>query len=259
MLFRLLTFESIKKKDQISSLWFVVLLICCISVFCLCHLKFNDLPTPNLSEDDQTLDFNARRAREYLTKLTSLGPKVAGSFNNEVLARLLLLSELEIIQKAKNPIHAIDISTQTADGNLYLDYNVNGMSATYQGVQNVVVRLRDANVTNPENNLLINSHYDTVAVSPGGGDAGTMISVMLETLRVLSLNEKPFEHGIVFLFNGCEENALQGAHAFITQHEWASRVQAVLNLDAAGNGGREIMFQASPGHSWLMNVSTVCL
>lgn len=84
-----------------------------------------------------------------------------------------------------------------------------------------------------------------------------MISVMLETLRVLAMHEDPFEHGIIFLFNGCEENNLLASHAFVTQHQWASTAKAVLNLDAAGNGGREIMFQASEGHSWLMNVSSI--
>uniref|UniRef100_A0A1B0BKI4 FXNA-like protease n=1 Tax=Glossina palpalis gambiensis TaxID=67801 RepID=A0A1B0BKI4_9MUSC len=79
-----------------------------------------------------------------------------------------------------------------------------------------------------------------------------MIAVMLETLRVITKRETNLKHSIVFLFNGAEENPLQGSHAFITQHEWAANVKAVINLDSAGSGGREILFQSGPGHPWLM-------
>lgn len=108
--------------------------------------------------------------------------------------------------------------------------------------------------TNPDHSLLINSHFDTVPVSTGAGDAGCMIVVMLETLRVLSQSTEPLQHSIIFLFNGAEENKLQGAHGFITQHGWAETVRAVINLDSAGNGGKEVMFQAGPGHPWLLKV-----
>jgi len=49
-----------------------------------------------------------------------------------------------------------------------------------------------------------------------------MVVVMLEGLRQMSTSDTPFENGIIFLFNGAEENALQGAHGFITQHKWAA-------------------------------------
>lgn len=48
-----------------------------------------------------------------------------------------------------------------------------------------------------------------------------MLVVMLEILRVLATNRETFQHPIVFLFNGAEENPLQASHGFITQQKWA--------------------------------------
>lgn len=243
-------FESSRHKEQISSLWFPLVLALFCGIFYGCYANFNALPTPNLSSYPTLPNFNSRIAREYLTNLTQYGPKVAGSDLNERVIVDYLLDEVQVIRSNMHPNHKLEVDVQVSDGSIFL-----GSSSTYRGVKNVVVRLGSRGEGEPYHCLLINSHYDTVAVSPGGGDASTMISVMLETLRVLATQEDTFEHSIIFLFNGCEEIALQASHAFVTQHKWASCAKAVLNLDAAGNGGREILFQTSPGHSWLMKVS----
>lgn len=241
--------ESSAHKQQISSFWFPVILAIYIGVFYGSYAIFNSLPTPNLSDDVSSPQFNARMARGYLTNLTSFGPKVAGSRVNEKDAVEYLLEEVEKIREQMYPLHDLDVDVQVADGSVFL--------SSYRGVQNVVVRLRKRGSYNPYYALLINSHFDTVPVSPGGGDASTLIAVMLETLRVLATQPESFTHAIIFLFNGCEEISLQGSHAFVTQHPWAPSVKALINLDSAGNGGREILFQASEGHSWLMKVSLI--
>jgi Peptidase family M28 len=102
---------------------------------------------------------------------------------------------------------------------------------------------------------MMNSHYDTVTTSPGGGDSCATVSVVLEVLRKMSRTDQPFEHSVVFLLNGAEEVGLLAAHAFITQHKWAKDIKAFINMDSAGNGGREILFRVGPQHPWLLNVS----
>lgn len=76
----------------------------------------------------------------------------------------------------------------------------------------------------------------------------------MEILRVLSKNERPLRHSIVFLFNGAEEIGLNGAHGFITQHEWAQNCKALINLESTGSSGREMLFQSGPKHDWLIKM-----
>ena len=116
----------------------------------------------------------------------------------------------------------------------------------------MVVKLSPNNV-NPKNSLLLSSHFDTRSVGPGGGDDGTMLSVMLEMLRVFVSSSQTFEHSIIFLFNNAEESGLHGSHMFITGHRWANDVKTAINLDSAGNGGKEVLFQISAEYSsWLL-------
>jgi len=94
------------------------------------------------------------------------------------------------------------------------------MTITYTNLSNVVVKISQKSSSN-DNYLLVNSHYDSEIQTPAAGDDGVMVVVMLETLRVISLSEKPLVHPVVFLFNGAEEACMLGSHGFITQHKWA--------------------------------------
>ncbi|KAJ6642253.1 Endoplasmic reticulum metallopeptidase 1, partial [Pseudolycoriella hygida] len=233
--------------EHISIFWLPVFVLPWFILYVGTILSYQNLPTPILVENEYPQRFIAERAKRLNDELTGIGPRVVGSEENEQLAIQFLEREVKKIIESRNPIHDINYEVQKSSGSFELD----AMTSVYNDIQNFVVKLTPAN-RNPSHCLLLNSHYDSVPISRGAGDAATMIVVMMEVLRVLSTSPTEFEHGIVFLFNGAEEVGLQGSHMFITKHRWASDVRAVLNLDSAGTGGRELMFRTTPENYWML-------
>lgn len=180
---------------------------------------FNRLPEGvTIAEESQKPgQFVTERAQSVLLKYDQIGPKVVGSIANEETTVNFLLDEVETIRSAmRADLYDMEVDVQQASG-AYMHWNMVNM---YQGVQNVVVKLTTRGSTS-ENYLLLNSHFDSKPSSPGTGDDGTMCIVMLEVLRQMAISDVVFEHPIVFLFNGAEENPLQASHGFITSHKWA--------------------------------------
>lgn len=110
--------------------------------------------------------------------------------------------------------------------------------------------------------ILVNCHFDTKPGSPGATDNMISCASMLEVIRVLAAEQPTsLKNPIVFLFNGAEELGLQGAHGFVKGyegplgkpvsnqlgHRWAKNVRTFINLEGAGGGGREMLFQTGPG------------
>uniref|UniRef100_A0A803P255 Vacuolar membrane protease n=1 Tax=Cannabis sativa TaxID=3483 RepID=A0A803P255_CANSA len=68
----------------------------------------------------------------------------------------------------------------------------------------------------------------------GAGDCSSCVAVMLELARGVSQWAHGFKHSVIILFNTGEEEGLNGAHSFITQHPWSKTVRMAIDLEAMG-------------------------
>lgn len=95
-----------------------------------------------------------------------MGPRVTGSYENDVLAVDFLLRQLDMILHQKHQNQLLEIDVQVVSGS----YNLEAMQVdqinVYSKVQNIVVKLHGSrNDTN--RSILVNSHFDSVPTSPG--------------------------------------------------------------------------------------------
>ena len=208
------------------------------------------LPQSAMSTDPN--HFDSLNARKHLEDILALGIRHVGSEANEIHATSLIARKVEEIQKSASKEVEIELLIQHPSGHFSIDFPSN-MVHFYHNLSNVAVKLKRRG-SNPPHALLINAHYDSALGSPAASDDAVSCATMLEVLRALSASPNPFlpHHAIVFLFNGAEETVLQASHGFITQHPWAGQVKAFVNLEAAGVGGKEIVFQTSPDQPWLI-------
>nr|XP_032808896.1 endoplasmic reticulum metallopeptidase 1 [Petromyzon marinus] len=235
------------------------------------HRSLLHLPAPLDEANAQPGQFVAERARKHLEYMTGLGPRPTGSEAAEVKTVAYILAQVEAISQSleasassspagRRPAHRIRVDLQRPSGSFNLDF-LGGFTSVYANVSNVVVRLSPRHLGDGDGGhgggarrhaLLANCHFDSVPFGPGASDDAVSCAVMLEVLQVLAQLETPLLHDIIFLFNGAEENVLQASHGFITKHPWASLVRAFINLEAAGVGGKELVFQTGPENPWLV-------
>lgn len=204
----------------------------------------------SLSQDANPGRFIAERSHNALKALTEMGPRVTGTYNNEVLGVDVLKREIARIQEEAHKNQRVELDHQIVSGGYFAMFKPHGMTNMYQNVQNVVVKLHGQS----DKSVLLNCHFDSVAGSPGASDDAASCCVMLEVLRVMSQQEELNRHSVVFLFNGAEETPLQAAHGFVMKHKWAPSVRALLNWESVGSGGKEMLFQTGPFHPWLVKL-----
>ncbi|KAM9329716.1 LOW QUALITY PROTEIN: endoplasmic reticulum metallopeptidase 1 [Gastrophryne carolinensis] len=223
----------------------VLLLLYVLGIRGLVQLSMELLVTPGTSPQH----FNASAARVYLEQITAIDSRTVGSPANEILAVNYIIDRIKDIQKKRNKVHKITVDVQRPTGSFSIDF-LGGFTSYYDNITNIAVKLEPAR--GAQHAVLANCHFDSVANTPGASDDAVSCAVLLEIFGSLSSSSVPLKHAIVFLFNGAEENILQGSHGFITQHPWAKLVRAFINLEAAGVGGKELVFQTGPENPWLV-------
>ncbi len=197
-------------------------------------------------------EFSAVRARKHLEDITGLGIRHVGSEANEFLARDMILQKIDEIRAIASTEVEIEVSVQQPSGSFFLDF-LGGFTNVYSNVTNIAVRFSKKG-SSPEHAFLINAHYDSALGTVAASDDAVSCATMLEVLQCLAAEPSPElpNHAVIFLFNGAEETILQASHGFITQHPWAKQIRAFLNLEAAGAGGKEVVFQTGPDNPWLV-------
>ncbi|KAJ7289288.1 hypothetical protein C8J57DRAFT_1277230 [Mycena rebaudengoi] len=139
-----------------------------------------------------------------------------------------------------------EVWRQQGSGTHRFDMMGKRLYKSYQNLTNIVIRVSDGTEEGKAHALLINSHLDSTVPSPGAADDALAVGIMLDCIRVLAdTPEWSPSHAAIFLFNHAEESLQDGSHLFSTQHPIAHTVRAVINLEAAGTTGRELLFQAT--------------
>ncbi|KAI8922547.1 hypothetical protein DFJ77DRAFT_447028 [Powellomyces hirtus] len=208
--------------------------------------RHHSLPTPGKCGDQR--EFSECNARETIRGLAhTIGMRLVGT-KQEALARDMILDKLHGYKSDAaaqgTDVPVFDIDVQVADGSHRFDLMGQALIKTYTNITNIVARLS----CGPEcdgNAILLNSHFDSTIVSPGASDDGAGVAVMLELIRILSQRKEKMKNAVIFLWNGAEETLQDASHAFITQHKYRDTIRGVINLEAMGQGGKEILFQAN--------------
>jgi hypothetical protein len=122
-------------------------------------------------------------------------------------------------------------------------------------VTNVVARLAGSGDTGKE--VVLTAHYDSVAAGPGAADDAAGVAAILEIARALRARPVP-KNDVVFLLDDGEEATgsgshppgLRGARVFLGE---ATRIGAIVNLEARGTSGPSILFEMSRDDAWLVS------
>ena len=225
-------------KGRISAGWtfFLILILYLFSLY-ISFKASRSVPAPKTSMGSSVSEFVEEKARQHLDAITSLGPRPAGSYANEIQAVNYIVGALQTIKDTAREDVIIEVDIQRPSGSFNLAF-FDGFTSVYCNVTNIVVRITPKESYPPKDTILVNGHFDSVPGSPGASDDAVSCAVMLEVIRCLAHTRSfRFTHGVVFNFNGAEENVLQASHGFITQHRWAETIKAFVNLEAAGAGG----------------------
>ncbi|KAJ3028579.1 UNVERIFIED_CONTAM: hypothetical protein HDU68_001378 [Siphonaria sp. JEL0065] len=205
------------------------------------HLAFH-LPTPKAA-DFVSLGFSEGSALVHVKALAEdIGPRVVGT-RNEKRAEAYVLDTLAKIKAESRASFTIDV--QRSSGSHAFSIMKTDVMKNYINITNIVAHI-SCGPKCDKNAVLVNAHYDSQVGTPGACDDATPIAVMLELARIFSkMDPSTFRNSLVLLFNGAEETLQDASHAFSTSHPLAKTIRSFINLEAMGNSGKEVLFQAN--------------
>ena len=194
-------------------------------------------PTAPTGADAPADAFSATRAMTQISAIAD-EPRPVGSAKHDE-ASAYLLDELRSLGWRTEVQESIGMFDSGADGTQYIAAVAN-VIATRPG-------------TASTGTVLLTAHYDTVAGSPGAGDDGIGVGVLLETARALSTVAAP-RNTVMILLTDAEEVGLLGAEAFVRERAKELGTTVVLNHEARGAGGAPMTFRMSSPNTELVEV-----
>ncbi|KAI3470470.1 hypothetical protein Pfo_027133 [Paulownia fortunei] len=212
------------------------------------HYQFVSLPAPLTLEQVGKRGFSEYEAMKHVKALTRLGPHSVGSEALEIAVKYVREASEIIKRTAHSEVDVeVDLFHAKSGANNQLGGRFRGKTRVYSDLDHIVLRIMPKNASEVgENAILVSSHIDTVFSAEGAGDCSSCVAVMLELARGVSQWAHGFKNAVIFLLNTGEEEGLNGAHSFITQHPWSDTVRMAVDLEAMGIGGKSSIFEAGP-------------
>ncbi|KAJ1265823.1 hypothetical protein BS78_08G103700 [Paspalum vaginatum] len=239
--------EDSRKHRRGAYLLLGLLIVFLHGSWSLYNIQFGNLPLPLGAEQAGKRGFSETSALEHVKYLTGLGPHPVGSDSLDLAIQYVYA----VAEKIKKTAHwEVDVQLEL----FHTDIGANRLSSSlfkgktllYSDLKHVLLRVTPKYLPEAEENLiLVSSHIDTVSTTEGAGDCSSCVGVMLELARGVAQWAHGFKSGILFLFNTGEEEGLDGAHSFITQHHWRNSVNFAVDLEAMGISGKSTLFQGT--------------
>ncbi|KAJ1256911.1 hypothetical protein BS78_K268900 [Paspalum vaginatum] len=239
--------EDSRKHRRGAYLLLGLLIVFLHGSWSLYNIQFGNLPLPLGAEQAGKRGFSETSALEHVKYLTGLGPHPVGSDSLDLAIQYVYA----VAEKIKKTAHwDVDVQLEL----FHTDIGANRLSSSlfkgktllYSDLKHVLLRVTPKYLPEAEENLiLVSSHIDTVSTTEGAGDCSSCVGVMLELARGVAQWAHGFKSGILFLFNTGEEEGLDGAHSFITQHHWRNSVNFAVDLEAMGISGKSTLFQGT--------------
>lgn len=210
--------------------------------------QYLNLPKPLGAQQVGKRGFSEHEAIQHVIALTQFGPHPVGSPALDHALQYVL----QAIENIKETAHwevdvELDLFHAKSGANHMVGGLFKGKTLVYSDLNHIVLRISPKYAAEAtENAILVSSHIDTVFSAEGAGDCSSCVAVMLELARGVSQWAHGFKNAVIFLFNTGEEEGLNGAHSFITQHPWSDTVTMAIDLEAMGVGGKSGIFQAGP-------------
>ncbi|KAJ7975066.1 Endoplasmic reticulum metallopeptidase 1 [Quillaja saponaria] len=240
-----------KSPKRSPSVWLILFVLIMYSSWGIYRYQFQNLPLPLTADQAGKRGFSEIEALKHVKALTELGPHPVGSEALDLALQYVLAASEKIKKTAHWEVDVeVDFFNAKHGANRLVSGLFTGKTLVYSDLKHVIIRILPKYVSEAgENSILVSSHVDTVFSAEGAGDCSSCVAVMLELARGISQWAHGMKKGVIFLFNTGEEEGLNGADSFITQHPWSKTVRLAIDLEAMGIGGKSVIFQAGP-HPW---------